>query len=326
MLLSNLIVTEDNFVDWKHFLDAYDPWKYVTPPETQFDQSEAFNRIGGVSMVYSKKKKHYKRKGYQASEQGTESDNMSACSDTGSMTSIGSHRIWDIKPSRRPVDETSKVISGIKHPSTITNVRLAPLQYSPISPNKLIPLRDDYPHELVAKMPLMTSPHVPPEQTKPRETHARTDFVYNRDSSLHGKNILPYWKTASQLKAELLDNGTMLPSKISTSSAASTLGSTFSTSEVDRIAILNKYDTNVINICKSCNKNLLSKWPVIRKEFKSAQCANGRVKAAAFVAITDNAGLRVNSKDMAKLIWAFGCRDDDTVKFDNFLRLCLVAC
>lgn len=325
MLLSNLIVTDDNFVDWKHFVDAYDPWKYVTPPETQFDQSEALNRIGSVSMVYLKKKKHYKRKGYQSSEKGTESDNMSVGSDTGSMTSTGSHRKWDIKPSRRPVDETSKVISGIKHPSTITNVRLAPVQYSPTSPNKLIPLREDYPHELVAKMPSMTLPHVPPEQTKPRETHARTDFAYNRDSSLQGKNIIPYWKTASQLKAELLENGTMLPSTTLAPSTASTLGSTFSTTESDRNAILKKYDTKVINICKRCSENLQPKWPVVRKEFKSAQCANGRVKAAAFVAIMENAGLRVNSKDMAELIWTFGCRDDDTVKFDNFLRLCLVA-
>ena len=100
-------------------------------------------------------------------------------------------------------------------------------------------------------------------------------------------------------------------------------------SDEDRAAFLSKYDARVLNICAKCHNVFLPIWRAVRSEFKRAQInsKSGCILANLFLAILNHFGLRLSSTEVGVLTRSF--REPgtsvDVIKFDEFLRICLVV-
>ena len=159
------------------------------------------------------------------------------------------------------------------------------------------------------------------------------DFKYKTDEI---DKHAPYWMNASHLKEpeELSSTYMSLPPSSSPTlpmSRAQTSKSTSRTvfNDTDRKKVLSKYNASTINVCCKCHDVFLPIWRSIRNEFKRAQIPQkgGCILTAPFVAILEHFGLRLSSTEIGILIRSF--RDPsgsiDVVRYDEFLRICLVA-
>ena len=149
----------------------------------------------------------------------------------------------------------------------------------------------------------------------------------------------PYWKNATCLKEPEELSSSYLSFTPSTASSPSTLSTTraqtsISTSrsafnDSDRKKVLSKYNASTVNICAKCHDVFLPIWRSVRNEFKRAQIPqrNGCILSAPFLAILQHFGLRLSSTEIGVLVRSF--REEgssiDVVRYDDFLRICLVA-
>lgn len=97
----------------------------------------------------------------------------------------------------------------------------------------------------------------------------------------------------------------------------------------DRKKILSKFDPRAVSVCTKCHGVFLPIWRAVRNEFKRAQLPQqqGCILSTPFIAILQHFGLRLSSTEIGILLRAFKDNSSqlDVVKFNDFLRVCLVC-
>ena len=102
-------------------------------------------------------------------------------------------------------------------------------------------------------------------------------------------------------------------------------------SDAARVGLLRGLDKATIGTCLKCNRVLLPIWRQLRGEFKRHQEGNNRgfITAPTFVQVLDSFGVKLAGSEVRGLVSAFGPKGHGTVgnavKFDDFMRICLVA-
>ena len=85
-----------------------------------------------------------------------------------------------------------------------------------------------------------------------------------------------------------------------------------------------KYDPKLVMIFNRFLPNLMNIWREVRSEFKRNQSSNGLIKPANFVEVLNSAGINLPSDEFKVIIKTFN-RSGNGIKFDDFLRTCLVS-
>ena len=142
--------------------------------------------------------------------------------------------------------------------------------------------------------------------------------MYNRDLKETNEKSSPYWKVASVLKDDPVANEKTTLSPLKSSS------SLFSLSEKNKNDILMKYDPKLVMIFNRFLPNLMNIWREVRSEFKRNQSSNGLIKPANFVEVLNSAGINLPSDEFKVIIKTFN-RSGNGIKYDDFLRTCLVS-
>merc|ERR1711916_250111 len=137
-VISNYLKIDEssNRINWRDFLNNYNPWKKAIPKEYAFDQEPVFNRIGCVSMEYKRKKKQIAKTGRREDFSVDLSD---VGSEDGSVTSVSSKRSWKLDRPHRQITRDN-VIWSVSHPSKGTKCTKTHLGGSPHK-TKLLPMQ-----------------------------------------------------------------------------------------------------------------------------------------------------------------------------------------
>lgn len=193
--------------------------------------------------------------------------------------------------------------------------------------------------EVIAMMPFSTNEFKALEMTKSRDVVGGHpwDYGYTRER----KQLKPYWAAASAPRPETTPMRLSIPSSAFTGTAkstknnltdltGSTLSSTFRLTGNDRDSILAKYDPRVVGICKKCHPIFLPVWRNVRNEFKRADMndSKGSVTPGDFLRILEHFGVKFSAIELGALTHVFRSRVanvQDGVKYDEFLRVCLVS-
>ena len=159
------------------------------------------------------------------------------------------------------------------------------------------------------------------------------DFKYKSEDM---DKDAPYWMQAAHLKEpEMLRSSYLsLPPTTASSSSMSRAQTSKNAyrnafNESDRKKVLSKYNASTVNVCAKCHDVFLPIWRSVRNEFKRAQIAQkgGCILTAPFVAILQHFGLRLSSSEIGVLVRSFRepSGSVEVVRYDDFLRICLVA-
>ena len=190
----------------------------------------------------------------------------------------------------------------------------------------------NYLNELIAIMPSSVSELKLKPATKSRMTRGNHpwDFEYTREAPRYDMPTTPYWQSASLLKTPEMAKSAPFAITNRPKSAVERSRSSMDLSDQDRTAILQKYDPRVVLVCAKCHDAFLPIWRSIRNEFKRCQInsKNGCILASTFLAVLEHFGIRLSSTEMGLVMRAFrelGTLQADVVRYDDFLRVCLVA-
>ena len=204
-----------------------------------------------------------------------------------------------------------------------------------------------YLNELISIMPKKESKYVPKPTTLSRNGQGQHpwDFKYERVPPTRNNPGTPYWARSQHRKQVESDR----PSTAGLSSSSSTKSFNSSVrpksaghtglarskshtmlSDGDRQNILKNYDQRTITVCSKCHDVFLPIWRSIRNEFKRTQInsKNGCILASTFLAILEHFGVRLSSSELAVIVKSFrefGTLQADVIKYDEFLRVCLVC-
>jgi hypothetical protein len=103
-------------------------------------------------------------------------------------------------------------------------------------------------------------------------------------------------------------------------------------SDAARVGLLRGLDKATIGTCLKCNRVLLPIWRQLRSEFKRHQESNARgfITAPTLVQVLESFGVKLAGSEVKGLVAAFGPKGrgaavGNAVKFDDFMRICLVA-
>lgn len=145
------------------------------------------------------------------------------------------------------------------------------------------------------------------------------EFDYKRT-----RHMDPYWHSAtSHPKDHEVPKGftlTLAPSASATSTKDFT-------STQDRDASLAKYDPPTLALLANCYKMFAPVWRPLRNDFKKAQVPTqkGNILATHFITVLESHGITLNKKDLGAIIKNFrGIGMQDIVKYDDFLRICML--
>ena len=188
----------------------------------------------------------------------------------------------------------------------------------------------NYLNEIISQMPTKKADFTLQEKSKPRDSGALHpwEFGYTRER----KQINPYWQKATMPKPETAPMQLSIGSSFSTvelKKVASTTSMGYTLSDSDREIILAKYEPKIISICAKCNEVFMPIWRAVRNEFKRSQINGhkGCVITPVFCAILEHFGVKLSATAMGTVTRAFRSTGmlQDVVKYDEFLRVCLVS-
>ncbi len=144
------------------------------------------------------------------------------------------------------------------------------------------------------------------------------DFQYKRE-----RHAMPYWNTAATAKDVLLaDAFTPLPVPAANIKSAANLN------DSERETLLAQYPAKVLSICSKCYVAFLPQWKSLRNELQRAQIASqrGSIIVDKFQAILEHYGSQLSKSEWGTLVRSFrGMGLQDVVKFDDFLRVCMIV-
>jgi len=146
------------------------------------------------------------------------------------------------------------------------------------------------------------------------------DFEYKRDK--HPGH--PYWQSASAIPRDMQKfsstiNPPLLPA--AHEKTASELSNT------ERDALLSQYNQQVLSICAKSYKTIAPIWRQVRSQLKKKQVITqkGVILATNFISILEENGVILDKKEIGTLVKVFrGPGMQDVVKYDEFLRVCLL--
>lgn len=159
------------------------------------------------------------------------------------------------------------------------------------------------------------------EKSKSKELKALHpwEFDYHRE-----KHDVPYWRSASSLPREINLNP-QAPVIVPTpdQKLATDLTST------EKAALLSQYDAGVLSVCGQCYSEFVPIWRNLRNEFKRGQITSqrGSILTVNFLAILEHYGVTksISKSSLGSIVRAFrGLGMQDVVKYDEFLRVCLL--
>ena len=141
------------------------------------------------------------------------------------------------------------------------------------------------------------------------------DFEYKKDK------VVPYWFTATSVRDGPAPEP---PVPIPAANEKSTNNFT----EAERAALLGQYNPKTLSICSKCYTAFLPVWKALRNELTRSQIISqrGSIIVERFQAILEHFGARLSKGDWGTVVRAFrGTGLQDVVKFDDFLRVCMVV-
>ena len=149
-------------------------------------------------------------------------------------------------------------------------------------------------------------------------------WEFNYKPNRYGNN--PYWQSATSLPKDFLKNS--LSSLNATVPPASDKAAN-ELSATEKELLLSQYDPKVTSICSTAFKSLAPSWRQVRNNLKRAQVKNqrGTILATHFINILESHGAVLSKNDLGVLVRVFRAPgiSNDIVKFDEFLRVCLLA-
>lgn len=96
----------------------------------------------------------------------------------------------------------------------------------------------------------------------------------------------------------------------------------------EKEALLTQYPAAVLTVCSKCYEVFKPIWRDVQNELTRAQIVSqrGSIITTKFLAILELYGVKVTKSDMGSIVRAFrGMGVQDVVKFDEFLRVCLLV-
>lgn len=142
------------------------------------------------------------------------------------------------------------------------------------------------------------------------------DFQYHRE-----KHAMPYWATANAVK-----EGPPAMAPVLVPGVNEKATSKFSAAEKD--ALLGQFSAKILNICSKCYVAFLPMWKALRNELTRSQITSqrGSIIVERFQVILEHYGARLGKGEWGTLVRAFrGTGLQDVVKFDDFLRVCMLV-
>ncbi len=144
------------------------------------------------------------------------------------------------------------------------------------------------------------------------------DFDYKREKH----PVYPYWKSAASLHRDVISEvKPVVPSALEKSASLLT--------PAEKDALLQKYDEKVLNSCSKCCVAFQPIWRDLRNDFKRGQInsSKGCILATNFVAILQHYGVKLTKSELSGLLTSFRGlgMQADVVRFDEFLRVCLLV-
>eukprot|EP00597_Dinobryon_sp_UTEXLB2267_P001077 CAMPEP_0170069002 /NCGR_PEP_ID=MMETSP0019_2-20121128/7808_1 /TAXON_ID=98059 /ORGANISM="Dinobryon sp., Strain UTEXLB2267" /LENGTH=692 /DNA_ID=CAMNT_0010276873 /DNA_START=292 /DNA_END=2370 /DNA_ORIENTATION=- len=146
------------------------------------------------------------------------------------------------------------------------------------------------------------------------------DFEYKREK--HPGH--PYWQSASALPKDMQKLASTInppPLPAAHEKSASELSAT------ERDALLSQYNPQTLAICAKSYKTIAPMWRQVRSQLKKKQviAQKGVILATNFIAILEENGIILDKKEIGTLVKVFrGPGMQDVVKYDEFLRVCLL--
>ena len=160
-----------------------------------------------------------------------------------------------------------------------------------------------------------------PEGAKSRDQKASHpwDFKYGRE-----KHQLPYWyMSRHQARESRLEDA---PSRIAIPNPQTK--SAHDLNDTEKQALLEQYPAKVLAVCSKCYEGFVPVWKDLRNELTRAQIVSqrGSILTSKFLAILELYGVRLSKSEIGTIIRSFrGMGIQDVVKFDEFLRVCLIV-
>jgi len=148
------------------------------------------------------------------------------------------------------------------------------------------------------------------------------DFEYSREKNASH----PYWYSAAKPK----DPNSMKHLSLVTTGPIPSPNEK-SASELhpnEKEILLAQYSSQTLSMCKMIYKHIAPVWRELRSDLKKNQIntQRGCVLTPMFVSLLEKHGILLNKNDMSTVIRVFrGVGMQDMVKYDEFLRVCLVV-
>lgn len=148
------------------------------------------------------------------------------------------------------------------------------------------------------------------------------EFDYKREK--HPDH--PYWFNASQPKPEL-DSRLGLSLSLPNIPPPNEKGAKDLTA-AEREQLLSRYDEKILSICSKSYKQFVPIWRALRNEFKKQQITSqrGTILTTNFISIFEKNGISLDKSELGTIVRVFrGTGTQDVVKYDEFLRVCLLV-
>lgn len=153
------------------------------------------------------------------------------------------------------------------------------------------------------------------------------EFGYKRER----KSEHPYWQQATAVPKEHEANQTLLALSIMKPSHFGTVTDkemeSFNPKEKE--LLLSQYPEAVIELCNKIYKLMARNWREIRSKLKKQQINSerGNILATNFITILEQHGINLTKKELGVIVKAFRVNStaQDMVKFDDFMRVCLIT-
>jgi Ca2+-binding EF-hand superfamily protein len=148
------------------------------------------------------------------------------------------------------------------------------------------------------------------------------DLRFKDGTHIHGPNGNPVSDSLTLRKR----GDIMAAVTMNTTKQLNSLGNE-SVSDAARVGMLRGLPSAVVGTCKKCNRIFLPIWRDLRTEFKRRQETNKRgvISVVNFNQILNDFGVRLAGTEVTALQKAFGKGTNGGVKFDDFMRICLVS-
>jgi hypothetical protein len=150
------------------------------------------------------------------------------------------------------------------------------------------------------------------------------DFEYKRE-----KHNDPYWRNAGRNTKDLTQSQVVTDKAITLSGvpppsvkAAQDLNGT------ERDAVLSQYNAKTLDLCCKCYQLFAPQWRELRNHFKRLQITSqrGSILTSNFISILESNGILLTKGELGAVVRVFrGLGMQDVVKYDDFLRVCMLV-